>query len=372
MAIDIIEVSSEKELKLFVDLPYQLYKRNKFWVPPMRNDELKALQPQTNPAMEICASKFWIALKDGKCVGRIGGIIVPLWNEKTNEKIARFSRPEFIDDEQVADALLETVGNWAKSQGMDGLMGPLGFSNLDSSGLLIEGHDWLQSVASSYHFDYYQHHYNRLGFEKEVDWIEFRVTFPDVMPEKSLKVAELIKTRFGLKVLNFKANKELNPYKEQFFGLFNQSFSVLFGTYELPDKLIRFYFSKYFPILNPKYVKMILDKEDKLAGFMFALPSLSKAMQKAGGKLLPFGWYHILKALKHPVEMDLMLTGVKPELVKMGGVSILMNELWVSAQKDGVKEVETTAMLENNPATQIWKSFDHIQHKRKRCYRKMF
>lgn len=373
MSITIKEVVSKEDIKQFINLPYKLYKNNKYWIPPMKGDELKSLQKEYNPAMEICTSKFWLAYKNDKCVGRIGALIIPKWNEKTGENLARFTRPEFIDDELVADKLMEAVEGWAKQEQVKGVMGPLGFSNLDQSGVLIEGHDWLPSVASSYHFDYYQKHFDRLGYNKEIDWLEFRITFPEALPEKSYRVAKMLKTRFGLKSMNFTAKKELEPFKEKIFNLFNDSFAGLFGTFELPDNLIRFYFEKYFPILNPRYVKIILDKEDELAGFIISIPSLSKAMQKAGGSIFPFGWWHLAQAIKKPKEIDLMLTGVRPDLQKLGVAALLMNDLWETANADGVKFVETTGMLENNSvALQMWKSFEHIQHKRKRCYRKMF
>lgn len=266
---------------------------------------------------------------------------------------------------------METVENWFRSEGMIEVQGPLGFSNLDHQGCLIEGHDWLPSVASDYHMDYYLEHFEALGYEKEIDWLEFRITFPEALPEKSFKVADMLIKRYGLKPINFTSSKEIEPYKAKVFELFNKAFSELFGTFKLPPKLIEFYINKYFPILNPKYVKIILDKEDEMAGFLIALPSLSKAMQKAKGKLFPLGWWYIMQALKKPAEMDLMLTGVKPELQKMGVAALLMNDLWKTAQADGVKHVETTGMLENNNvAIQMWKSFDHIQHKRKRCFKK--
>ncbi|MFB6343245.1 GNAT family N-acetyltransferase [Saccharicrinis sp. FJH62] len=371
MAVIIKEVNSTKLIKDFVNFQYKLYRNDPYWVPPMKKDEEKALSPETNPAMEFAVSKFWVAYRDNKAVGRIGGIIIPARNEKTGEKIARFTRPEFIDDEEVADKLFETFTEWAKSQGMQTLMGPLGFSNLDHQGLLIEGHEWLPAVASDYHFAYYKKHYDRLGFEKEIDWLEFRITFPEALPEKSFRVADLLRDRFKLRSLEFESKKELDPYKEQIFQLFNKAFTELFGTYELPEKVITFYIDKYYPILLPQYVKLVVDENDKMIGFLIALPSLSKAMQKAGGKLFPFGWYHIMQAFKNPDEMDLMLTGVVPEFQKRGVAALMMNDLWKTANKAGIKYVETTAMLENNfVAIQMWKSFDHIQHKRKRCFKK--
>jgi GNAT superfamily N-acetyltransferase len=373
MDLIIKEVKTGKELNDFVNLPYRLYRNDKYWVPPFKLDEKKSLIPEKNPASEISRSKLWVAYKGGECVGRIGGIIIPIWIEKNGRKMGRFTRPEFINDIEVARALFAKVEEWLRSEGMEGMHGPLGFSNLDHQGLLIEGHEWLPSVASDYHFAYYHPIYEQLGFEKEIDWLEFRITFPTEMPEKSYKVAEMLKSRYGLRSVNFTTKKELEPYKEKIFELFNKAFSELFGTYQLPEKLAMFYINKYFPILNPRYVKVVHDANNELAGFIIGLPSLSRALQKAKGKLLPFGWWYLQKALSKPKEMDLMLTGVKPELQKLGVSALLMNELWLQARKDGVSYVETTGMLENNHvAIQMWKSFDYIQHKRKRCFSKMF
>lgn len=366
------EVTTAKALKDFVDLPYRLYRKEKNWIPPMRHDEMNALIAEKNPAFEFCKVKFWVAYSKGKCVGRIGGIIIPPWNEKQHDATGRFTRPEFENDKELARALFDTVGAWLKKEGMSSMAGPLGFSNLDHQGLLIEGHDWLPSIASDYHFAYYGSIYEELGFAKEIDWVEFRITFPKELPEKSVKVGELIINRYGLKVVNFKSRKEMELYKEKIFELFNKAFSDLYGTYPLPEKLCQYYIDKYFGILNPRYVKIILDSSEQMAGFIIGMPSLSVAMKKANGRLLPFGWYHLMQALEHPREMDLLLTGIKPELQRLGVSSLLLNEIWREANKDGVEFVETTAMLENNSvAIQMWKMFDHIQHKRKRCYRRL-
>ncbi len=373
MNLVIKEVLTSKELNDFVNLPYILYKNEKNWVPPLKTDEKNALIAEKNPAYAFCNVKLWVAYREGKCVGRIGAIINPIWTDKINKKIGRFTRPEFVNDLEVARLLFNTAEAWIKEQGMEGMYGPLGFSNLDHQGLLIEGQDWLPSVASDYHFAYYNAIYEQLGFEKEIDWLEFRITFPTELPEKAFKVADLLKSRYGLRSINFTSKEELDPYKEKVFALFNNAFTELFGTYPLPERLTKFYINKFVPMLNPHYVKIVLDAQDEMVGFLIGLPSLSKAMQKAKGKLLPFGWWHLMKALKKPSEMDLMLTGVKPELQKLGVTALLMNEIWTQANKDGVRYVETTGMLENNSvAIQMWKSFDHIQHKRKRCFRKMF
>ncbi len=369
MSFKIVEVSTRKEIGDFVDLPFTLYKHNPYWVPPLKSDERKALLASTNPAFEFSKAKFWLVYSEEACVGRIGAIVNSLANEKMGEQLGRITRVEFIDNKEVVDKLFSVAENWLKSEGMTGVHGPLGFSNLDHQGLLIEGQNYLPSVASDYHLAYYATHFERLGYVKEKDWLEFRVTFPDAMPEKSFVVADMLKKRYGLRSVNFTNKSEIEPYKQPIFDLFNDAFVNLFSTFALPQKMIDYYIAKYFPMLNPRYVKVILDKEDKIVGFLVALPSLSKAMQKAKGKLWPMGWWYIMNALKKPVEMDLMLTGVRPEFQKMGVISLLMNDLWQTANADGIKVVESTGMLEdNNVAIQMWKSFDHIQHKRKRCY----
>ena len=281
MDLVIKEVLNNKELNDFVKLPYLLYKSEKNWVPPLISDERNVLIPGKNPAFEFCKVKLWVAYRNKQCVGRIGGIIIPAWIEKTGEKIGRFTRPEFVNDLEVAKSLFSKVEEWLLSEGMDGMHGPMGFSNLDHQGLLIEGQDWLPSIGSDYHFAYYHQIFQQLGFEKEIDWLEFRITFPEKLPEKSFKVAEMLRTRYELRIVNFTSKKELEPYKNQVFDLFNKAFSELFGTYPLPEKLKQFYIQKYFPILNPRYVKVVLDKKNDMVGFIIGLPSLSKAMQKA-------------------------------------------------------------------------------------------
>lgn len=369
MQTDILIADNDKRLKDFVELPFKIYADNNYWLPPIKADELKLLKQDSNPAMEFCDTRFWVAYNNDQCVGRIGAIVNKLWIEKNGKRYGRITRFECIDDSEIALQLLSTAEQWLKDKGMETVHGPLGFSNLDHQGLLIEGHNWLPSIASDYSAKYYHKFFEAAGYEKEIDWLEFRLTFPDALPEKSYKVAQLLKDRYHLRTVCFDSKKELKEKAKPIFELFNKAFSQLFGTYELPSAMIDFYISKFVPILVPKYVKMVIDKEGEIAGFIIALPSLSKAMQKANGKLFPFGWYHIMKAIKHPTELDLLLTGVRPDLQKLGVAALLMNELWLTGHNDGIKHVETTGMLENNNvAIQMWKTFEHIQHKRKRCY----
>lgn len=372
MSVTIQEATTRADLREFVNLPFRIYQGNKFWVPPIKQDELKALMQESNPAYDFCTAKFWIAIKDGKTVGRIGGIINHRYNEKMNQQFARFSRVEFVDDPDVTQQLFAAVEQWAKDQGMKGVEGPLGFTNLDHQGLLVEGFDHIASVASEYHLPYYQNHLDKLGYQKEIDWLEFRLTVKEI-PEKALRLNEVIQQRYGLKVLTFTNRNEMLPYADKVFELLNEAFAELFSVVQLDRKMRAYYINRYFGFLNPRFVKFVLDKDEKMVGFIIGLPSLSEAMQKAGGSLFPFGWWHLKKALKQPKVIDLMLTAVHPRLQAQGVPAILITELQKTLIEHGVKYAETTGIFESNgKAIQVWKNYEHIQHKRKRCYVKMF
>lgn len=371
MSLIIKEVISEKDIKDFVNLPFQLYKGNAFWVPPIKKDERKSLIPKENPAFDFCEAKFWIAVKDGKCVGRIGAIINRKHIEKTGEKAGRISRIEFIDDTEVTRLLFETAEKWLRDKGMEIVQGPLGFTNLDTQGLLVEGFEHLQSVASVYHLPYYQNHFNAMDYEKDTDWVEFRLQLEEKVNEKAAKLAEMIKKRYELNVVSFTKTSELLPYGHKIFELLNLAFDELYSVVSFDTKMMDFYINKYIKLLNPEYVKLIEVKNGDLAGFIIGVPSLSKAMQKVNGNLFPFGFRHVMKALKHPTEMDLFLTGVDPKLQGLGIPALLINELQKVLVRDKVYFVETTGIFEtNHKAITTWKNYPHIQHKRKRAYRK--
>jgi ribosomal protein S18 acetylase RimI-like enzyme len=290
-----------------------------------------------------------------------------------NEQMGRFTRFESVDDKEVIDALFHTAEAWIRSKNMTGVHGPLGFSNLDHQGVLVEGFDHIPSMASEYHHEYYHRHFERLNYQKEEDWLEFRITLPEVVPDKVKRVSEIVKQRNGLQVVSFTTKKEIAAYADKVFAIFNQAFDGLFSTFQFNEKMSKFIFDKFMPILNPKYVKLVLNREGEVCGFVISAPSLSKALQKANGKLFPFGFIHLQKAINNPVEADLLLTGVLPEYANQGILALLIAELYQSYIDNGVKWIETTGMQENNHvAIQLWKSWDHIQHKRKRCYRKMF
>ena len=370
MSVEIREVISQTDKKEFVNFLYDLYKNSKLWVPPLKKDELKMLYAETNPAMDFCDTKFWLAIKDGKTVGRICAIINNVYNEKINKKMGRISRLEFIKDDEVLSILLNTAESWLKDEGMEMVHGPLGFSNLDTQGMLIEGFDYLPSIASVYNKDYYQEMIEEHGYEKEIDWIEFRLTIGEKAVEKASRGAALIAKRYGMEVLHFTKTSELLPYGKQVFEILNNAFSVLPFVAKLTPKMIDFYSEKYMKFLNPEFVK-IVKMGDEMVGFIIGMPSLSKAMQKAGGKLFPFGFRHILKARKGKDNdtLDQLLTGVLEEHQSKGVAVLLFSESQNMMIKKGMKYIETTGVFEtNHNVITNWKNYDHIQHKRRRCF----
>jgi hypothetical protein len=368
MAINIKLVSAHADYKAFVQFQFELYKGNKFWVHPIKSDEVKALQKEFNPAFKFCESAFWLAFKDNKVVGRIGAIINNSYIEKTGLRIGRFSRTEFINDHEVVEALFQTAEKWLKDKGMTSVQGPLGFTNLDHQGMMIEGHNFLPSAASEYHLPYYAEQMERIGFRKEIDWVEFRLFLKEI-PEKAQRISDMIIQRNRLTVKSFKSSADLKPYAKKLFQLLNIAFEELFSVVTLNDEMIDYYIKRYLMLLNPDFVKLVFNEQEELVAFIIGLPSLSEGLQKAKGKLLPFGWWHIRKALKHPKVVDLMLTGVLPEFQGKGVAAILINELQKVMIQYGVTDVETTGIFEDNTkAIQNWKNYDHIQHKRKRCW----
>lgn len=370
MNIEIREVVTRKEFRDFVNVQFDIYKGNKFWAPPIKREERRALKSASNPAFRFCEAKFWVAYKSNKRVGRIGAIINHSYNEKTSSKIGRFTRAEFFDDQEVSDELFAAAVAWIGEQGMTKIHGPLGFTNLDHQGMLVEGFECLPSAASEYHLPYYQDHLVRLGFEKEIDWVEFRL-FLEGIPEKAKRVAKIIKTRNALTVKSFTKSSELQPYTALLFELLNEAFKDLFSVVPLDNEMINYYVERYLLLLNPEFIKLVFDKDGNLVAFIAGLPSLAEGLQKANGSLFPFGWYHIRKALKEPKVIDLMLTGILPEYQGKGVAAILINELQTVMERYGVTEVETTGIFETNQkAIRTWKNYNNIQHKRKRCWMK--
>jgi GNAT superfamily N-acetyltransferase len=373
MPIQIKEVQNKNDLKKFVLFPYKLYKKSKYWVPPLIKDERETLMPEKNPAFEYCEAKYWLAFQNGKIVGRIAGIINQKYIEKWNKKHAGFSRPDFIENEEVSRALFNTAEQWAKSKGMDGIHGPIGFTNFDHQGILVEGFSELPTIASTYNYEYYPRHLEKLGYQKQVDYIEFEAKVPDSIPEKAERLAQIVIKKNKLTLVRATSKQELLPYARPIFDVINAAYSPLFYSVELSEKLIDMFIKKYFSFILPEYVTIVLNENDRVIGFQVTMPSLSKAFQKAKGRLFPFGFIHILRALKKPKTIDLYLVGILPEYQNKGISAIFMNELTRIAIANHIISAETNSEMEENKKVQdFWKYYDARQHKRKRIYVKVF
>ncbi len=373
MSIEVRLVQTPKDLRTFIRVPFSIYKDSPYWVPPLVFDELNTLRKDKNPAFEFSDAEYWIAYKDGVPVGRIAGIVNRRAMEKWGNKDARFGWIDFVEDFEVAKALVGTVEDWARSKGMQGLVGPLGFTDLDREGMLVEGFGELATLATIYNHPYYPEYLSRLGYAKEVDWVEYEVKTPKSIPEKALRVQELISKRSGIRLYEWKSKKELiRRYAPAIFDLINESYAKLYGTFVLTRAQIQAYIDQYLGFVDPRFTKVVVDAEDRLVCFAICMPSLSRALQKARGNLLPFGWFHLLRALRNPRTVDMYLVAVRSDWANRGAVAFLMTSLAESCIKAGVETNETNPELETNVEVQsIWKDFDRRQHKRRRAFKKV-
>ena len=369
MGITIKEVGSRRDMKKFISFPYKLYSGSKYWVPPLRFDEMNTLRRDKNPAFDFCDVKYWLAYKDGKIAGRIAGIINRRYIEKWKNKYARFGWIDFIDDESVSKLLLDKVENWARENGMEAIQGPLGFTDLDYEGMLVEGFEELGTMVAIYNYPYYPVHLEKFGYEKDVDWIEFEIKAPQEVPEKIDKVANIVIKKQNLRVLKVKKSKELIPYAKDMFHVLDIAYRDLFGFVPLTDKQVDLYIKQYFGFIRPDYISIVLDKNDRVVAFAITMPSLSRALQKSNGRLFPFGFIHLLKAMKKNDLIDLCLIGVLPEYQGKGVNVILFNELTKIFINNNITKTESNPELEENYKVQAqWKLFEKRQHKRRRCY----
>lgn len=362
-------VKTPKDRKNFVLLPFEIYRDSAYWVPPLISDELKSIDPNKNPAFDFCEAQFWLLKKGEKNIGRIGAIINHSYNNVKNIKYGRFTRFECINDQDAANLLLKTAEEWSKCKGMENIHGPLGFTNLDLQGLLIDGFDYIASIASVYHLPYYRQIIENYGFTKENDWLEFRLKIGEQAIQKAERGAELVKKRYGIRVLSFKKKSELLPYGRLIFEILNDAFEILPYVTPFSNEMISYYSKKYLDFLNPEFVKIALF-DNKPIGFLIGMPSLSYALQKANGKIFPFGLIPILKAKNGKTDaMDQMLTGVLKEYQHTGAAVLLMSEIQKVMEKHGISFIETTGIFESNEkAISNWKNYDYLQHKRRRCF----
>ncbi len=375
MSIIIKKVADKKDLKAFIRFNYELYKNNPYAVPDLYDDMLNTFSPKKNAAFEFCESDYFLAYQDGKLVGRVAAIINHRANETWNKKEVRFGWIDFIDNPEVSKALLLEVERWGKSKGMTEIVGPLGFTDMDAEGMLIEGFDQLSTMATIYNYPYYPQHMERLGYEKAADWVEFKLTVPDRLPDKFVRIAEIIMQKYNLKIKKLKNRKEIEQYGygQKIFDLINEAYAPLYGYSKMTQGQIDQYVKMYLPMLDLRMVTLVEDAEKNLVAVGISMASMSEALQKAKGKLLPFGWFHLLKALfvKHSKTLDLLLVAVKPEYQSKGVNALLFYDLVPIYQKMGFKYGESNPELEENKKVQAqWSAFESEQHKRRRAFRK--
>jgi len=371
MAVKIVEITDKSSLKKFVTFNIDLYAGNPYHVPSLIEDEMMTLRKDKNPAFDFCESVYFLAYKENKIVGRIAGIINRKANTTWNQQYARFGFVDFIDDEEVSNALFNAVEQWALQKGMNGIQGPLGFTDLDHEGLLVWGFDQLGTMATAYSFPYYKEHIERLGYVKDQDWHEFQIQIPKEVPEKHIRIAEIVKKKYGLTVKKFKKTKDIWPYAKQVFQLFNEAYKPLYGYSELSEKQIDYYVKMYIPMLRLEMIAVIVrESDDKVVGIGLTLPSLSKALQKAKGSLLPFGWFYLLKTLYGKGEiLDLYMIGISPEYQNKGVNALIFNDLIPVFHRIGFKYAESNPELETNTKVQSqWDYFESKHHKTRRAF----
>lgn len=369
--ISLKKVINDKMLMDFIQFPMTLYKNNPNFVPPLINDEKQIWDPKENPALAYSEAELYLAYKDNQVVGRIAVMI----NHKEGQELGihkvRFGWIDFIDDLSVSKALLDKATEYAKQHTINKIEGPMGFTNLDKAGMLTMGFDKIATMIGIYNFEYYPKHLEQLGLVKEKEWVEFEIVFPEVLSEKVIKFNEIIKEKYQLKVLKFNNKKEILPLVEPMFKLLDETYKGLSTYTPITQQQIQTYKEKYFGFIDKDFIVCITDADDKLISFAITMPSYSKALQKANGKLFPFGWWHFLQGGKKNDRANFYLIGIHPEYQRRGVTAIIFKEIYDIFKKKGVKFLETNPELEENKNIQLlWQDYDPVNHKRRRTYSK--
>lgn len=374
MTVQIKKVTCRKELKEFATFANKLYKGNEFYVPTLPFDEMNTLDKSRNGAFEFCDADYFLAYRNGTLVGRVAAILNNRANEAWKVKQVRFGWIDFIDDYEVSEALINTVIEWGRERGMDRIAGPLGFTDFDPEGMLVEGFDRLGTMVMIYNHPYYMKHMERLGMVKEVDWLEYRLEIPETLPERFVYVSKVVQERYNLRIRKLTRKEVMREgYGRKFFQLINETYCHLYGFSLLSEKQIDQYVKLYLGIVDLRMVSFVENEAGELVAAGVSMPSLSRALQKCGGNLFPFGWWHLLKNMyiKKPDTLDLLLVGVKPEYQNKGVNTLLFMDLFHTFREMGFKYAESSAELESNiKIHQMWNLFDREQHKRRRIYTK--
>lgn len=374
MSVSIKTVTTKRDFKIFARFANRMYKGNAYYVPSIVMDDLNTFDKAKNAAFEFCEAEFYLAYKDGKLVGRVAAIVNHKANEAWNVKQVRFGWFDFVDDIEVSAALLDAVAAFGKSRGMTDMAGPLGFTDFDPEGMLVEGYYRVSTMALIYNHPYYPEHMKKLGYHKETGWVEYRLTLPEAPSERHRSIAEAVKARYGLKVRKLtKRQVKKEGYGQKIFKLINETYCVLYGYSLLSEKQIDQYVDAYLGIVNMELLSFVEDSDGNLIAAALTIPSMAEALQKCNGELLPFGWWHLLKSMywKRPDTLDLLLIGVRPDYQNKGVNSLVMVDLLERYHKLGFKYAETNANLESNIKIQaMWDHFEHELHKRRWIFAK--
>lgn len=374
MSVLVTRVQNKRQFKEFLHFPIALYKDMPAFVPPLIMDDEETLNPKKNPAYEFCEAAMYLAYKDGKVAGRVAAIVNHKANESWHHDEVRFGWFDFIDDREVSKALLDAVVAFGKERGMKTILGPLGFTDFDPEGMLVEGFEYLSSMALHHNWPYYKDHMEALGYVKEVDWLEYRIYIEDSIPEKFTRVANLVEQRYGLRLRKI-TRKEVRKTDigYRLFDLINETYSSLYNFTILPKKMVDKYVGFYLGIIDLKFVSLVEDKDGEIVGFGVVMPSITRALQKCKGKLFPFGWFHILKSMywKYEENFEMLLIGVKPEYQKKGVNSIIFVDIMKYLIEGGFKYGESNAELESNlDIRSQWGELEVKECKRRRVYKK--
>lgn len=369
--IIIKEVNTTKLLKEYVKFPFSLYKGHPSWVPPLIIDELNTFNKDINPSLDNAEAHHYLAYRNGKIAGRITGIIN--WDEvnKCGKKKVRFGWWDVVDDIEITKALLDKVFELGRKHKLEYIEGPMGFSNLDKVGVLTEGFERMGNMATWYNYPYYKDHLEQLGFVKEKEYYESRFSFSRIDPDSFLRAEKMVKERYGFRIVNFKKSKDIIPYVDSMFDLFNETYSKLASFIPVTDRQKEYFKKRYMPFINPEFIKFVETKEGKMIAFSIVMPELSEALRKAKGKLFPFGFYHIYKARKSPKEVSFYLIGIDPPYQNKGVTAIIFSEYYKIFREKGIEHcIRTPELEENNAIHNLWKNFDPVVDRRRRTYRK--
>ncbi len=374
MSVKVIALEPTKSnIRKYVKFGIDLYDGNPCYVPPLVMDEMATLSPDRNPAFDHCSAQMFMAYRDDRPAGRITAIINDLVNRKEGNKAMRFGFVDFIDDAEVVDALFAVAEDWGRKHGCTAMIGPMGFSDMDHEGMLIEGFDEMGTMATIYNYPYYPRHMERMGFVKDADWVEYRIKVPDGVPDKHRRIADIVSRKYGLRLATYSSRKELRTrYGQALFDLINEAYADLYGYSPLTRREIDYYIDIYLGILRLEDIAVVVDADDRLIAVGISMPSMSEALRKSRGRLFPMGWYHLLKALRGHVDVvDLLLVAVRPEYQSKGVNALLFTHLIPNFIAGGYKYAESNLELEGNENVQKqWEYFERRQHRRRRAWRR--